>query len=155
MNHGHPPGVCAQAHVAGGNRSGSYHLLGERHSWWVPAWDNELGDVKVGAALRRCGRAQKNRFETRSGKSSKTNKNERVNGGDDLPVISQDGVWLGPALHQLVLIKVKHVAKVLLPSRVTREGLLILCYQNVTHCQKDCHYQGCTLALYVAVYQFI
>lgn len=41
-------------------------------------------------------------------------KKERINGGNDLPVISQDGVSLSPTLHQIVLIELKHVAKVLL-----------------------------------------
>lgn len=67
------------------------------------------------AALRQpnqTGRAQKNRFENRSGESSKTSKNKRVNGENDLPVISQDGVSLSPTLHQTMLIQLKHVTKV-------------------------------------------
>lgn len=55
---------------------------------------------------------KKNRFENRSGESGKTTKNKETNGGNDFSVVSQDAWLEGPALHQVVFIEVKHVAKV-------------------------------------------
>jgi hypothetical protein len=96
---------------------------------WGPVGGEELENAKVGAGFcppDRTGRAQKNRLENRSGESSKTNESERVDGGNDLAVISQDGISLSPALHQMILIELKHVAKVLTHLIAAKQNQKIL-----------------------------
>jgi hypothetical protein len=67
------------------------------------------------------GRAQKNRFENRSGDKAKNQKNEGVNGRNNLPVVSQNGLETSPTLHQGILIRVKHEAKVPKHFSVTKQ----------------------------------
>lgn len=65
-----------------------------------------------GRRATQIGWAQKNRFRNRSGEKAENQKSERVNARNDLTVVSQDSFQASPALHQVSLIWVKHVAKV-------------------------------------------
>lgn len=107
--------------------------------------DKELESVS-GGGIRPCGirneRAQKNRCGNRSGERGKTQKNERVDGGNDLSVISQGSLLTGPALHQMVVIEVKHVAKV--PVAVPQSK-----YTNIKFMLRKCYaaLQTCSFCL--------
>lgn len=72
------------------------------------------------AGRGRCGRTQKNRFRNQSGERGKNQKNEEINGGNNLPVVSQGGGLHGPALQHVSVVEVQHVAKVLLHLTATK-----------------------------------